>query len=117
MKPKSALASWANNWCRADLLFANSLPPADVISVKYEDLVSSTEHQLERVFNFLEVGMDAYTGPLPVKNRHIVNGNRMRFTQNLIISDDDKWRAQLDSQMLDYFDRHAGELNRAFGYT
>jgi len=116
MSPKSALASWANNVRRADSLFADSLSRGDIISVKYDDIVSSTEQQLERVFDFLGVGMDAYTGPSPVQNRHIVNGNRMRFTENLIISADDKWREQLDSEMLDYFDRHAGELNRAFGY-
>jgi len=117
MSPESALAAWQNHWQRADAVFARQLPSGAVITARYEDIASSPATALSRLFSELGVGVADGYDYSSIRGRHIVNGNRMRFSDNLHVSFDEKWRASLPVDMLGYFDRHAGDLNRRLGYA
>lgn len=116
MNPKDALSAWSNHWHRAQHIFDRQLPPEAVLTVRYEDLTASPERELGRLFDQLDVGMPPDYTYSSNHGRHIVNGNRMRFTADLTISSDDKWRRALGADMLEYFEVRAGELNRRLGY-
>jgi len=117
MTPAAALAAWRNHWMRADAVFARQFPGRAVISVRYEDVASRPQQEIPRILREVGAVHPQSFDYASMHNRHIVNGNRMRFTANLAVSFDEKWRQGLSAGMLDYFERHAGELNRRLGYV
>ena len=51
------------------------------------------------------------------KVHHLTNGNRMRLSNSVQIDTDDNWAARLTVEDQRYFERTAGSLNRALGYS
>jgi hypothetical protein len=50
------------------------------------------------------------------KKHHIVNGNRIRLSSTSTIATDVEWMKRLPPEDLQFFEQHAGTLNRALGY-
>jgi hypothetical protein len=92
------------------------LPPSATLTVRYEYLASDTESELRRICDFLEVDFDAQMLDFAAADSHIANGNRMRFAESSDIWLDERWRNELTTPLLQYFERHAGELNKQLGY-
>jgi hypothetical protein len=114
--PATAIDSWASHWRRALDVFDAAVPDADRLVVRYEDIVTSTGNSLQRIFEFIGVDPAGYTAPSVSGDRHIVNGNRMRFVSPLAVVADEKWRRELSTPMRELFESKAGDLNEALGY-
>jgi hypothetical protein len=114
--PTTAIESWENHWRRALNVFYTTVPEADRLMVRYEDLVASTENSLRPIFELIGVDSAGYTSPSSSEDRHIVNGNRMRFVSPLTVVADEKWQRELSAPMRELFESRAGDLNRALGY-
>lgn len=116
MSPDTALAAWYNHWQRAVTVITRQIPNESIIRTRYEDIASHPEHEIGRLFT--EIGAEPANFPdfASLDRRHIVNGNRMRFTERLAVSFDEKWRRELSDEMRQYFEKRAGELNRRLGY-
>jgi hypothetical protein len=108
---------WRNLYERALPLLERHVQPAHLLRVKYEELASDPARELNRICQFLEVNFEP--GMLDFANvtHHSINGNNMRFRRSSEIRIDTEWRKRLSAQDLDYFERHAGRLNRRLGYT
>ncbi len=116
MDPHAALSTWSRHWARAERVLLNNLPSANLHRVRYEELVSSHETVLQRLLSDLGLESTQDPGRHSNRERHVLNGNRMRFVKDLEVIADESWRRNLDEGMLAFFDRHAGKLNRHLGY-
>jgi hypothetical protein len=116
MSPKRALNTWARHCHRSASIFQKNLPGSSLITVRYESLATEPEQQLRRICDFLEIEYTPEMLEFVATESHIANGNRMRFDRTAVISLDEKWRDTLSPQMLRFFERHAGDLNRRLGY-
>ena len=47
---------------------------------------------------------------------HITNGNNMRFKKSSEIKIDNAWKTELSKEDLNYFEKHAGDINNHLGY-
>lgn len=85
------------------------------LRVRYEDLVTTTQAELDRICTWLELDP---IGAVPDHQRaesHQVRGNLMRFDRQPIALDD-AWRHALRPVDLEEFDRIAGPLAARHGY-
>jgi hypothetical protein len=46
----------------------------------------------------------------------MVTGNDTRFSVDKGLNADERWKTELVGDELAYFEKHAGQLNRALGY-
>lgn len=106
---------WRHSNEEADRVTA-SLPRAQWMEVRYEELCRRPEETLRAVCDFLRLT------PAPVeenfrarKPQHIV-GNGMRFDRSSDIRLDERWRTHLSVENLQTFEHLAGPLNRQYGY-
>lgn len=106
---------WRHSNEEADRVTA-SLPRAQWMEVRYEELCRRPKETLRAVCDFLGLA------PVPVggdfrarKPQHIV-GNGMRFDRSSDIRLDERWRTHLSAENLQIFERLAGALNRKYGY-
>lgn len=112
-----AIRAWKNHYARALPLFERWVRPDDLIRVRYEDLAADPTREMQRLMAALGQPFEASRVALGVGEHHNVNGNDMRFRKDAAIRLDERWRRELSAEQLRFFDRHAGGMNRAFGYT
>lgn len=111
-----SLSAWNQHYRRTLALLHKHVPEAHRITVQYEEIVQHTDATLGRICDF--VGIDFVPDMLDFRAtvHHNVNGNDMKFASASELRLDAAWRAQLQGDDLAYFERHAGDLNRRFGY-
>lgn len=104
---------WAN---RNSERAARWLPPENVFRLRLRDLCQSPEETIRRLHEFCGVEPRSDLDYSRREDRHII-GNTMRLEFDGNIRLDSRWRSELNPEHLAYFNKHAGWLNRRFGYT
>jgi hypothetical protein len=102
---------WSIRKMRRAMRYAS---PDRVLSVRYEDFAQDPQEHTSSLFSFCGVDPDAPLEFSP-QQRHIV-GNTMRITFDGTIRKDESWRQRMTREQRDYFDVHAGAVNRSLGY-
>lgn len=118
IKPQSSLKAsvrWTLNHLRM-LRFKNIISNDKYLLVRYEDLATNPQDEIERIYKSLKLEI-----PEPViqikKDNHNIGGNRMRYNDEIKIKLDEKWRKQLKAKDKRIFQIIGGFLNRRFGYN
>jgi hypothetical protein len=111
-----SLQAWDRYYSHAMPLLTRNVPPQHRLLIRYEDLMSEPERQLRRLSSFLDLEYSPSMLDPSTKQHHITSGNNMRFTSGAPVRIDEKWRTALDGDSRTYFERHAGKLNRSFGF-
>jgi len=98
---------------------AEEFGPDRAITVRYEDLIYRTKHEIERLGNFLhldlEVCFDVLSGRRPPREQHVVEGNRSRSAPlHLKTTHDVENLSGIPKLTVDAL---CGELMRKFGYA
>lgn len=114
--PKDSLDGWLNYYQRAVPLLERNLPPAHLLKLRYEDLVTDTEQTLRQVCHFVELPYDAQMLDYSSGERHVANGNNTRFARAKGITPDERWKTELLHEDLAYFIKHGSKLNNRLGY-
>lgn len=112
-----SLKSWLNYYNRSLPLFKKCVAPQHIHTVKYEEFVQNPRGILESVCQFLEIDFDPHMLDFKSIIHHNVNGNDIKFTSTAELRLDEAWKLKLESPDRDYFERHAGALNRHLGYV
>ena len=117
-RPALPLRRAAKEWPRSNeegTAILRQLAPDRWIEVRYEDLCTSPENTLRRIFDF--IGTDSSLVALDFKDvEHHVVGNGMRLDSTSTIKLDERWRSVLTMSDLTVFDDVAGALSRDLGY-
>ena len=119
--PKNSARLWKRFNLLSDKIIERVIDPAQVLFVRYEDLVNNFEMEAERLSRF--VGL-----PLPVnlKEKTIIQLNKHHFIggsstvkkrSELILHLDERWKSELSKKDREDFDKVAGPLNRRYGYV
>jgi len=118
IEPQNSLKAslrWTLNHLRM-LRFKKIIGNDKYLLVRYEDLASNPQNEIERIYKFLKLEI-----PEPViqmkKDNHNIGGNRMRYKDEIKIKLDEKWRKQLKAKDKSIFQVIGGFLNRRFGYN
>jgi len=82
----------------------------------YEDLAVRPRAAIAAALDFLGLPLDGVNLAFRA-NEHHVFGNPMRLAESGEIRLDERWKQALSRRELSAFEREAGDLNRAFGYT
>ena len=114
-KPIS-LNNWKTHYSRAIPLIKRHIKPEHLFSLKYENLATNTDFELNRLCKFLNIDFESGMLNFAEHVHHITNGNNMRFNKNSLIKYDDTWKSALSPDELSYFNNRAGKLNRKLGY-
>jgi len=112
-----SLRAWHSHYKRALELLDRQVPESHRILLHYEDMVTDTQGTLAKLCDFL--GMEFEPGMLDFRAgvHHNVNGNDMKFTSSSELRLDETWKTKLEPADREYFERHAGLLNRRLGYA
>ena len=89
-----------------------SVPEANRISLRYEDLCLETETSMDQIYQLLGLKRSSSNGNEPL---HIL-GNAMRLKGENSITLDEKWRRELSQQDVALFDEVCGPWNFRLGY-
>lgn len=112
----SAVKAWTAHYRRAHALFSRHLLPHQRLRVRYEDFTADPRATLTVIGAFIGLPFEERQLDLRGTVHHNVNGNDARFRKKPVSQADERWRQELTAEDLAYFEREAGELNRAFGY-
>lgn len=113
---RKSVNGWINYYSRALRLIKRHISGEHVLYLKYEDLASSPQKELERICEFAGIEFETEMLDFARHPHHNTNGNNMRFRRNSEIRLDDAWKRKLTKSDLDYFDRVAGKINKELGY-
>jgi hypothetical protein len=113
----AAIREWRHQYARALPLLERHVPRHHVLRVRYEDLTSTPRNALQTICQFAGLPFEESMLDFRAKTHHVANGNRMRLSTSSRIQRDDEWLTALGPADLEYFERAAGPLNRALGYT
>ena len=111
-----SLTAWKRYYSNLLPLLKRHVSERHVMQVKYEDFVMHTELECSRLCDFLGITFDPKMINFTNVVHHNVNGNRMRYNQNSELSIDENWKHELSVTDIEYFEQHAGLMNRRFGY-
>lgn len=71
------------------------LPKFDIVKIRYEDIVDKPETTFHQIGNFLDLDLSDCAKKIreqkPFKMPHIIGGNRLKASSNIIIKKDQKW--------------------------
>jgi hypothetical protein len=113
--------STARAWRRVNL-FSSLLTRLSKrsVRVRYEDLVTQPERELQRIGDLIDVDMMPLARILenetPLEVTHMVAGNRVRHQKTLRLKPDLEWREKLSERDRHTFWKHAGWLAKRYGY-
>lgn len=110
-----AASEWRDTVMECDRVIAR-LARDTWLTVPYEKLCRDPERTLDRAFRFIGLDPAQATRDFRSIEQHIL-GNAMRLGSNSEIALDERWRATLGAGDAATFERIAGHLNRAHGYT
>ena len=88
-----------------------------VVHVKYEDLAGSPLDEIRRIAS--EAGLDPSGMSLDFLGScsHCIGNENVVHAKSTQIHNKELWRTSLNGELLQVFERIAGESNRSFGYT
>ncbi len=86
------------------------------IRIRYEDLCRDTDVTLAGVFRLLGVDPARRERDFRSVEHHVI-GNGMRLDTSSEVRLDERWRTAMRPEHLAEFERVAGAMNRAYGYT
>jgi hypothetical protein len=113
------ISTAAREWRRSNEAaesLVKRLPSSQVLSMRYEDLCREPEAELRRACTFLEIDPSLVSLDFRARQLHVL-GNDMRLKSTAEITLDERWRTQLSAEDLNVFEKVAGEMNRAYGYS
>lgn len=111
-----AVRAFTASYSRSLALLGGMVRPEHVVTVHYERLVTAPEAELSRILDAVGLAYDPAMLDYGAAEHHLANGNAEAVTTRQLVLDE-KWRRELDAAQLDYFERHAKDLNRALGYA
>lgn len=85
------------------------------IQVRYEDLCSSPDSVLRKIYDFVGAGKAERFKDFREAGNHVV-GNGMRLDETSEIKLDERWKTELSQLELEKFNSVAGAMNRRLGY-
>lgn len=112
-----SLRAWHNHYKRALELLDRHVLETHRTLVHYEDMVTNTEQTISKLCDFLDMDFEPSMLDFRAVTHHNVNGNDMKFTSTSELRLDEIWKTKLKPADRDYFERHAGALNRRLGYV
>lgn len=75
--------------------FLNILPKFKILKIRYEDIVDHPASTFHQIGNFLDLELSECAKKIeeqkPFKMPHIIGGNRLKVSSNIIIKKDQKW--------------------------
>ncbi|MFC1680860.1 sulfotransferase [Pseudomonadota bacterium] len=112
---RSAAAKWAhvNGKCLNMLKNVNG---DSWRHVKYEDLCSNHEGELDRIFQFLGVENRTIDPADEYRKRHTIAGNRIRFRRLDHVVPDNDWKRRLSAREIEQIADVAGTFADRLGY-
>ena len=110
-----AMRVWRNYYRFALMALGRTIDRSHVHTVRYEDLAANPAATLQSACHFLQMDFDPRMLDVSWKVHHITSGNNMRFTSTGVRLDT-KWRSELSAANREFFERHAGAMNRSLGY-
>jgi hypothetical protein len=110
-----AATEWRDTVEECDRVMAR-LPCGEWLKVPYEELCRDPERMLDVVFRFIGLDPARATRDFRSVEQHIL-GNAMRLGSSSEVTADQRWRGTLGATDAATFERIAGRLNRAHGYT
>lgn len=113
---KRSLNAWKRLYARAMPLLKQHVESEHILHVKYEDLAENAAREAARICEFIGLNYESEMLDFSGKVHHSTNGNDMRFSKSSEIRIDKAWKEKMSIEQLRYFNRHAGKLNRDFGY-
>ncbi len=119
--PQMTMEQAARGWLRRNKYIKTmmrTMPKSGGYFLRYEDFCGDPERFMQEICQF--VGLDYRPEMLEFREepKHNVRGNPMRFRHGEAkIVLDERWRAELSEEHLAVFDRIAGRMNRAYGYS
>ncbi len=114
---KTSLAGWKNYYTRALDTLDKHVPSRHLYRLRYEDLVTRPEEQLNRICDFIGIPYEASMADLCDGERHVINGNRgTQKRRKGGIKADTRWKEQLKGEDLEFFNKHGGNINWKLGY-
>lgn len=111
---RDAAILWKRSNEEAEAALAG-IPAEQQIRVRYEDLCEDTDGVLAEVHAFLGLQHDQTFRRFKDATHHVV-GNGMRLDTSSEVRLDDRWKGELSEVDLLEFERHAGDMNRLYGY-
>lgn len=111
-----SIKGWKRYYARSTQLFGHVIADDHILQVKYEDLVNNPEAELQRICSFLNLEFEPAMMDFASHTHHITNGNNMRFKKSSEIKIDNAWKTELSKEDLNYFEKHAGDINNHLGY-
>ncbi len=112
-----ALMSWTKHYSRASKTLLKTVGKENWLHVKYEDLATDPKNVLKKICDFSNVEFSEEMLNLAGGERHLTNGNSMRFSNVDEIRLDVAWKEKLTKEDLDDYKKIAEKLNRSFGYV
>lgn len=86
------------------------------VTMHYEDLCRQPNDTIAAICRFLDIDVDTRGARIHSTEQHVIgNGMRLRFGSAIRL--DEKWRHDLSSRDLSYFDDHCGMRNSNYGYV
>jgi hypothetical protein len=86
------------------------------IRVRYEDLASWPQRELDRLLNFLALSSEPVVGPPRFAEKHHLMGNAMLFDFTGEISPDERWRSELSTAEQQAVLACGGNIAERYGY-
>jgi hypothetical protein len=86
------------------------------VVLRYEDLVTAPQQSLSKIASEFDLP-DPFDVAQVAAPSHAIGGNHAKLTGYTNIAADERWRTGLSAADHACFDRHAGGLNRRYGYS
>ena len=119
MRKKVPAEQAAKTWLRDNRMAGfiyKSGPAGTLKKIHYEDLCSNPEQTMREIADFIERPYSPDVLQLRGRERHLIGGNRMRFSGEEKIVNSETWKSRLSDRDLIVFNRVAGSFNRKLGY-
>lgn len=100
----------------ACLLLCYTLFRKNFLRVRYEDLASNPNFEMQRIVTFLNIPMVDDYSYIPQEKHHNIAGNSSRFDQDRRVILNEKWRDEFNWQEKVAFVFFGGAMNKLLGY-
>jgi hypothetical protein len=110
-----AARSWTKTLDLMDLL-SKKIRRNRYLEIKYEDICRNPEAVLKTVCEAAGLPFEPDMLKFRNRERHNIDGNRMRYAETDEIRLDERWRNELNEEQLAVFEDIAGKHNRRLGY-
>lgn len=93
-----------------------SVPAANRLTVRYEDLCADVGATMQRLHDFIGVDNVDPFNAVNTRQHHVI-GNSMRLQESIRVKLDETWRERLSATEQNQILEIAGPMNREFGYV